>query len=285
MTAWLLGANVQVKGSQAGSRYAPESESKKVIEMLSPSKTEAGVMSHAESDTRWKSLYRIGGVAALVGVALIPIQIIFFVFWPPPTTVTDWFTLFQDNWLLGLLSLDLLYILNNALLGLMYLAPYAALRRVSESLMAIALTLGLVGIAAYFASTIAFEMLSLSNQYAAAATDAQRDAFLAAGQAMLAIYKRTAFDVYYVLNAVVLFMIAPVMLRSGVFSKATAYAGLAAGVLMIVPSTAGTLGLIFSLASLVPWAMFAVLVARSLFQLGRGISTDEASQGLKGGSA
>jgi len=59
------------------------------------------------------------------------------------------------------------------------------------------------------------------------------------------------------------------MLRSGVFSKATAYAGLLAGVLMIVPSTAGTLGLIFSLASLVPWAMFAVLVARRLFQLGR----------------
>src|SRR3712207_4729598 len=117
----------------------------------------------------------------------------------------------------------------------MYLALYAALRRVSESLMAIALTLGLVGIAAYFASTIAFEMLSLSNQYAAAATDVQRDAFLAAGQAMLAIYKGTASDVYYVLNAIVLFIIAPVMLRSGVFSKATAYAGLAAGVLMIVP--------------------------------------------------
>jgi hypothetical protein len=80
--------------------------------MLTGSKTQASSMSPAESNARWKSLYRIGAAAALVGVALIPVQIIIFVVWPPPTTVTDWFTLFQDNWLLGLLSLDLLYILN-----------------------------------------------------------------------------------------------------------------------------------------------------------------------------
>jgi hypothetical protein len=48
----------------------------------------------------------------------------------------------------------------------------------------------------------AFDVLSLSNQYAAAATDAQRSMFLAAGQAMLAIYQGSAFDVYYVLNCV-----------------------------------------------------------------------------------
>jgi len=46
--------------------------------MLSPSKTGAGMISHAVSNTRWKSLYRIGGEAALFGVVLIPIQIIIF---------------------------------------------------------------------------------------------------------------------------------------------------------------------------------------------------------------
>src|SRR5918997_4944466 len=38
----------------------------------------------------------------------MPIQIIIFFAWPPPTTVTGYFTLFENNWLLGLLSLDLL---------------------------------------------------------------------------------------------------------------------------------------------------------------------------------
>ena len=38
---------------------------------------------------------------------------------------------------------------------------------------------------------------------------------------------------------------------------------------MLVPATAGTIGLICSLASLVPWAVFSVLAARSLLVLGR----------------
>jgi hypothetical protein len=51
--------------------------------------------------------------------------------------------------------------------------------------MTIALALGLLGVAAYFASTAAFEILSLSNQYAAATTAAQKSTLLAAGQVLL----------------------------------------------------------------------------------------------------
>ncbi|MFC1972481.1 hypothetical protein ACFLVE_03645, partial [Chloroflexota bacterium] len=129
--------------------------------------------------------------------------------------------------------------------------------------------LGLVGIAAYFASNTAFEMLSLSGQYAAATTDAQRAIFLGAGQVMLEIYKGTAFDVYYVLTAVALLIISAVMLRSNIFSKITAYVGILMGVLMLVPSTAGTIGLYFALISLVPTAIWLILITRRLFQLGQ----------------
>jgi len=234
---------------------------------------------HAENtDVVWKSLYKIGGAATVTMLALIPIQIFIFVVYPPPGTAIEYFTLFQKNWFLGLLSLDLLYILNSVLLSIIYLALYLALKRASESLMAIALVLGLVGIAAYFPSNTAFEMLSLSNQYAAATTDAQRTIFLAAGQAMLAIYRGTAFDVYYVMNAIALLIISVVMLRSNIFSRVTAYVGLLAGILMIVPSTAGTIGLIFALASLVPWALFSLLIARRLFQLGKCDSEEEANR-------
>jgi hypothetical protein len=235
--------------------------------------------SHAETaDSRWKPLYRIGAVAALIIVVFIVIEIPIFLAWPPPSTVIGYFTLFQNNRLLGLLNLDLLFMLSNALFILIYLALYAALRRASESFMAIALTLGLVGIAAYFASNPAFEMLSLSNQYAAATTDTQRSTFLAAGQTMLAIYTGTAFDVYYVLNAVATLIISVVMLRSTLFGKVTAYMGIVTGVLMLVPSTAGTIGLYLSLMSLVPFAIWSVLIARRLFRLGSGGSKGEAKQ-------
>ena len=138
--------------------------------------------------------------------------------------------------------------------------------------MLVALIFGIVGIAAYFASNTAFEMLSLSNQYAAATTEAQRSALLIVGQGMLEIYKGTAFDIYYVLNTIVLFIFSPVMLRNKLFSSATAYLGFLAGILMVVPSTAGTLGLYFSLASLVPWAIWLVLVGQRLLQFGRRLN-------------
>ena len=90
----------------------------------------------------------------------------------PPSTVIDWFTLLQNNRLLGLSLLNLFDIVDYALVGLMFLALYVALRRANGSYMAIATILGFVGIAVYFASNTAFSMLSLSDQYAAATTDA-----------------------------------------------------------------------------------------------------------------
>lgn len=233
------------------------------------------VASHATTASGWKLLYRVGGAAALTIVGIMIVQIIVFIASPPPSAVLGYFTLFHRNGLLGLLSLDLLYVVDNALVVLLYLALYAALRRASPSLMAIALAFGLVGIAAYFASNTAFEMLSLSNQYAAATTDAQRSLLQAAGQAMLATFQGTAFDVYYILGAVATLIISLVMLRSGIFGKATAYAGIAAGVLMVIPSTAGTIGLYFAFASLVPTAIWLVLIARRLFRLAQVVSQKE----------
>ena len=221
-------------------------------------------------DSAWKWLYKVGGVAALIMAALIPIQSFIVIAYPPPSTVIDYFTLFQNNKLLGLLDLDLLLIVNNVLLVLIYLALYSALRRANESFMAIALTFGLVGAVLHFASREAtFTMLSLSDQYAAATTDAQRAMFLAAGQAMLTIYNGTAFDMSYVLSGVVLLIISVVMLRGNIFSKGTAYVGILMGVLMLVPPTVGTIGLLLSLISLVPTLIWLILIARRLFQLGR----------------
>jgi hypothetical protein len=45
--------------------------------------------------------------------------------------------------------------------------------------------------------------------------------------------------------------------------------GLICGILMMIPSTAGTIGLIFSLASLIPWIIFAIQIAIKFFQLSR----------------
>src|SRR5215218_5625216 len=220
-----------------------------------------------KSTYAWQTLHKVGGMAALAVLALIPIQMVVFFLWPPPSSVIGWFTLFQDNALVGLLDMDLLLIVDYLLLIGVFSALWASLRRANESLMAIALILQLVATASYLASTVAFEMLSLSNQYATAVTDAERPLFLAAGQAMLVTWQGTAFDVSYVLSALATLIISAVMLRSHhLFSKTTGYAGLSAGVLMLVPPTAGLIGVFFSLLSLVPLVIWLALIARRLLR-------------------
>src|SRR5688500_6384389 len=114
----------------------------------------------------WQTLHRVGGMAALAALVLIPIQMVVFFVWPPPNSVIGWFALFQDNALGGLLDMDLLLIVDYLLLIGVFSALWASLRRANESLMAIALILQLVATATYLTSTVAFEMLTLNNQYA-----------------------------------------------------------------------------------------------------------------------
>jgi hypothetical protein len=229
-------------------------------------------MSQARSNTNWKPLYRVGGVAALITAVLIPVQIVVFVAWPPPLEgpAIDWFTLFQENWLLGLMRLDLLLMVDYVLLVPIVLALYVALRRINASLMAVATALYFVAIAAYFASNTAFEMLSLSGQYAAATTDAQRSVYLAAGQAMLATFKGTAFQVSYVLASVAGVIIGAVMLRSDIFGRVAAYAlivGDVIGLGLYVP----TIGIFLSVISVPVLWVWYVLIGRKLIQLGSGV--------------
>lgn len=222
----------------------------------------------SKSTYPWQTLHTVGGVTALAVLMLIPIQMVVFFIWPPPSSVIGWFTLFQDNALVGLLDMDLLLIVDYLLLIGLFSALWASLRRANESLMAIALILQLVATASYLASTVAFEMLTLSNQYATATTDEERSLFLAAGQAMLVTWQGTAFDVSYVLSALAVLIVSAVMLRSHLFSKVTGYVGMSAGVLMLVPPTAGTIGVLFSLLSLAPLAVWLPLIARRLLRSG-----------------
>jgi hypothetical protein len=222
------------------------------------------------TDSKWKSLYKVGGVVALSEVVFfIPISIIAFLIWPPPIegTVIEWFTIFQENSFQGLVSFDLLYLITNIVLIPVTLALYIALRRTSASLMLIATVAVLVGTVVLIEARPAFEMLSLSNQYAATTTDAQRAIFLAAGQATLAAFNGTAYHVHYILGSIALIIVSFVMLRSTVFSKKTAYIGIVANIIafgLYVPE----IGIYISAFSVVLYWIWYLLIARRFLKLG-----------------
>jgi hypothetical protein len=224
--------------------------------------------------SHWNWLYKVSGMAVLVTVVLIIVQMIVFVLWPPPGNAIDYFNLFQNNVLLGFLSLDLLYVIDNVLLIPILLALYVALRKTNEPFMVLGTMLGFIGIACLFTSNPSVSMYSLSGQYAAATTELQRSLFLAAGQAMLAAYSGTAYHLSLILGSLALVIICIVMLQSKIFSKATAYMGILANVLALglyVPKI-GIYILLFSIIFLWVWY---VLITRKFFQLGRIVSKGE----------
>ncbi len=219
------------------------------------------------ADSAWKPLYKVGGAAALLSVVFFPMQIAVLIISPPPSTVIGWFILFQNSKLIGLLDLDLLLIIDQVLAILMFLALYAALRRASESFMAIGTVLALASTVLFIASNPAFAVLSLSNQFAAATTDIQRTLFLAAGQAMLTTWQGSAFHASYIIGSIAAIIISAVMLQSRLFNKATAYFGILANVIALglyLPK----IGAFISVFSVVFLWVWYILIALRLFQLG-----------------
>lgn len=207
----------------------------------------------------FQPLYRIAQFLALVMLILIPIQIIIFVIAPPPNTVEGFFELFNQNLLLGLLSLDFIYLFNNIILVIIYLALFILLYRETPITVLLAFILGLIGIACYYPSNPAFEMLSLSNRFFHALPDKQ-SIYLAAGEAVMAGYTGTTFNTYYVLSTICLLLFSYALIKSPKFKKSLGLWGLLSGIFMIIPLSAGMIGMIFSLLSLIPWVVFIALL-------------------------
>jgi len=228
---------------------------------LNPSRAE-GVSSG------WSSLYKLGGISALLLVAIVIIQLIVFTVAPPPLdgTAMDWFILFQKNPIIGLIHFEFLMIIYVILCIPIALALYTLLRRVNPSWTAIYLILSLLGVMCFIAARPAFEMLYLSHGYAAAETETQKAIFLAAGEAKVATFHGTAFYINYILGSLTGLIISWVMLKTTLFSKATAYIRIASSICdfgLFVP-TIGMFIAIFSMLFLVIWN---IMIARRLFQL------------------
>ncbi|NPV00474.1 MAG: DUF4386 domain-containing protein [Brevinematales bacterium] len=221
----------------------------------------------------WKGIFKFAIFAAIYMIAVIPVQAVIFMVSPPPQTVIDFFTLFQQNRLLGLLDLDLLLTIDYLLIIPMYIAIYVVLRRDEKSWSTLALILGIVSIVLYIVSREAtFTMMSLSDQYFAAATDAQKNALLAAGQTLLAIYNGSTFDISYILGATTTLIISILMLRSRFFRKPVAVTGIITASMMFIPPTAGTIGIWVSMLSLIPTIVWLVFMARDFVRLNKSAS-------------
>jgi len=236
----------------------------------------------------WRGLCRLGGAAAWVAAIVfrrnLAEEYLLFrglgIIRSGPTAFPDnpaaWFDLLHTHRLIGLTFLNLFDAINYALVGLIFLGLYAAVRRVNRGWMTLAMALTFVAIATYFASNQAFAMLSLSDQYSAAPTDAERAALLAAAQALLAMhnaganYGNSLYVSFLFINLAGL-IIATVMLRSSAFGKPAAGMGILANafglgyyVTMILAPALSFIPLSAAAPFLLIWYL---LIGRKLFLL------------------
>jgi hypothetical protein len=250
----------------------------------------------AGNESTNRSLYRIGGAAALTMVLLTIAEIVLLSITPQPGSVREWFALFARAPFSGIVGFWGLEIPMYVMFVLVFLALYAALGRRdargrhgyadepmretenTRAAPAIALALVLVGSAVFFATNNPFTMLTLSNRYAAAATEADRTALISAGEAVVAGTNQRAiggFNIALFLVSVAGVLVSSAMSSHEAFGRRIAALGMLAHGLSLADNLRQLLtsSLVISLLVIVTGAVLLVIwfttVGLRLLRLGR----------------
>lgn len=209
----------------------------------------------------------VGSVAlwsTILMLAIIPVQIAVFAALPMPSTGREWIEMFGSHPIGSLLHLDLLYVVNNALICVIYVGIFVLLMDEAGGLALLGVVLGLVGAAAYFPTVRAAEIQQIAALHGSIDDESFRTALEAVVEGMLAVWQGTGFAAYYLLNAFSLLLFSIGMFRSSRFARPISIFALLSAVFMMIPSTFGAVGLVFSLLSLVPWIVFSIMLALRL---------------------
>jgi hypothetical protein len=227
-------------------------------------------------DPRWRDLYRLGFLSniAMVGMIVLAIAIFFvFGFMPGFASIETIFAVLQRNRLEGLMSIELQMILAQVIFIPQALALYVALKRTNESYALLALVLDLLGVVLLFSARPVVEMSALSDRYAAAANDVARSQYLAAGEALNALFNGTGWMIASIFQALGGTISSLLMFRSRFFGKATAWTGLVVSVAalwMPIPVIGPLLGLIGTIGG-VAWFILLARDFRRLDRLSRAL--------------
>lgn len=228
-------------------------------------------------ETRWKDLYIVGGICGILVSVFTVLAIVIYFIWPYQpglTSVSQIYATIQTDPFNGLMSLDFSMVFLTVLTIPFFVAIYASTKKANESYALLALIFGLIScILAFFMRPIA-ELFYLSGQYAAATTDAARNQYLAAGEALTALFTGTTWILYYITFFLELLTSSILMLKLKAFSKFTAYLGIAVNIgvvqvfAVIIPGLA-QITTIINLVCTFIWTIWNVLVALTLFRLAK----------------
>lgn len=232
-----------------------------------------------------ESICRLGAAAAIAAIMLVLLDMAISMGGgdvnPDTLTALDWFTMFQDNKLVGLRMLGIIYVISLTVSIPLYFALYTVHRQVCREYAFLAMILFLVGAAVYISNNAAVPMLVLSSKYSAAA-DSQRMLLAAAGEAIAArgadFTPGSFIGFFFTELAGLSFSI--IMLHSRLFGRAAACFGILGYLMLTVFTIWLTFIPVFFDAAMAIAAIgglscmaWNILVARGLIRLGSDINS------------
>jgi hypothetical protein len=223
-------------------------------------------------DPRWKDLYRLAGIAAVISEIIILLGFVTYFIWPfsPGAKPAEEILRFlQTDRLGGLVSLDIFLFVGNLFSLMLFLAFYVSLKEVNESYALIAVTLGLIGLVLLIPSRPISELFTISRLYLAATSEADKTRYLAASETFLALFNGTNWFMNTLLGGISLLISSLLMLRSTLYSKATAYVGIFTNAVICGFFLPG-IGVFLLFLSLPGYMIWYFLLARRFFQMARG---------------
>ncbi len=186
-------------------------------------------ISRSDTDSASRIIYWLGGLACIIFFAycLATFLIMMFI-GPPPKTVEECFLLLNENKLAGLLRLDILTVFTMPLYYIIFFSIYFAIKRSDQGMALFSTLLIFVGLTLYLSTASVFSYLNLSEKYATATTDLEKNQILAAGEAIFSsdMWRGTSAFIGGLLLQTGALLISFLMLKSNVFSKITAYTGI-----------------------------------------------------------
>jgi len=221
-------------------------------------------------DPSWKALYRWGGILLMIAGLLDLLVIALFL--PLVSSITTGDAALKNlagqallaQIAFGIDGLDVLFTLPAVL------ALYLALKGINRNAMLVAAaSLGVFTALHLSAVPSTLSLVTLSQNYAAATSDAQRAAYAAVSNYVY--YTTVTLEPIYILVASIGILIIGFVMLKGIFSRGVAYLGIAAGILgivlmlgLLVPALL-TLDIVFLLLV----AIWNLLVGFKLYRLGR----------------
>ena len=181
-------------------------------------------------ENNYHTVYSLGGIACIILLFYsLATLLIMSLIGGPPETIEQTYSILQNNKLTGLLRLDILTVFVMPLYYLLFYSLFVALKNTNHSIASIAMIFAFAGVTLFLATPSVFSYLHLSDKFAIATSDIQKNQLITAGESILAsdMWHGTGAKIGGLLLQTGALLISMLMLRSNVFNRSTAITGIA----------------------------------------------------------